>query len=41
MAFLSVLHQMIITSPETQSHLKQVESQLKGTLSHQAGSDKS
>ncbi len=38
--FLSVLNQMIITSTETQSHLQQVESQLKNTLSNDAGSRK-
>ena len=38
--FLSVLSQMMITSSETQSHLQQVESQLKSTLPDQAGNDK-
>jgi hypothetical protein len=38
--FLSVLRQMIITSSETQSHLQQVESQLKQVLPDEAGSRK-
>jgi hypothetical protein len=36
--FLSVLRQMIITSSETQSHLQQVESQLKQVRPNEAGS---
>jgi hypothetical protein len=36
--FLSVLRQMIITSSETQSHLKQVESQLEQVRSNEADS---
>jgi len=39
--FLSVLRQMIITSGETQSHLQQVESQLKQVLPEEAGRSKS
>jgi uncharacterized protein YeeX (DUF496 family) len=39
--FLSVLRQMIITSSETQSHLQQVESQLKQVLPEEAGRSKS
>ncbi|WP_426701946.1 hypothetical protein ACPPVV_02715 [Rhodanobacter sp. Col0626] len=35
--FVSVLHQMIITSTETQSHLKQVGSQLKSAFSSEKG----
>ncbi|MFC5582863.1 hypothetical protein [Rhodanobacter terrae] len=38
--FLSVLRQMIITSTETQSHLQQVESQLKQVLPEEAGGGK-
>jgi hypothetical protein len=38
--FLSVLRQMMITSSETQSHLQQVESQLKQVLPDEAGSSK-
>lgn len=38
--FLSVLRQMIITSSETQSHLQQVESQLKQVLPEEAGGSK-
>ena len=39
--FLSVLRQMIITSSETQSQLKQVESQLKQVSPDEPGSSKS
>jgi hypothetical protein len=38
--FLSVLRQMIITSSETQSHLRQVESQLKQVLPEEANGSK-
>ncbi|TPG11638.1 hypothetical protein EAH75_11730 [Rhodanobacter glycinis] len=39
--FLSVLRQMIITSSETQSQLKQVESQLKQVPTDESGRNKS